>query len=198
MRKVVALLVALSAFTVGASIAAPQEEKTIQVDKTYHVIVLQDETGKPVKVYPIGTGRVDKPTKEGLLKIIRKIVDPSWMPLNTWDFEDAYGKTWPFPPYSENRRNPLGSRFMHLSWEDYGIHGTKEPLLIGRNVSSGCVRMNITDVEELFVMVPVGTYVNIKPVEDVPDKLKESFSSTWGIYDILNLAQRKRAQKGEN
>ena len=65
-------------------------------------------------------------------------------------------------------------------------------------MSSGCVRMNITDVEELFVMVPVGTYVNIKPVEDVPDKLKESFSSTWGIYDILNLAQRKRAQKGEN
>lgn len=172
-------------------------DRTIVVDKTFHVILLYDRNGKALATYPVGTGRIDKTTKEGQLHITGKVVNPTWNPLNPEDFEQQYGKNWPFPPYYKNHRNPLGTRFMHLSWEDYGIHGTKEPLLIGRNVSSGCVRMNIPDVEELFVKVPIGTPVLIKSDDNFTPKVEEVFSAWWGLYDVINLTKRILTQKGE-
>lgn len=41
------------------------------------------------------------------------------------------------------------------------IHGTPEEGLIGRPESHGCIRMNNTQVIELFNQVPVGTLVDI-------------------------------------
>ncbi|WP_367198343.1 L,D-transpeptidase [Amorphus sp. 3PC139-8] len=59
--------------------------------------------------------------------------------------------------------NPLGARALYLyqSGRDslYRIHGTNEPWSIGLNVSSGCIRMNNADVEDLFSRAPVGTKV---------------------------------------
>ncbi len=197
MKKLAVFLVLASMFFAAPSSAQPLPGQSIVVDKTFHVLLLFDGNGNVKATYPVGTGRIDKTTKEGQLHIIRKIIDPTWNPLNPWDFEQQYGKTWPFPPYIENHRNPLGTRFMHLSWEDYGIHGTKEPLLIGRNVSSGCVRMHIQDVEGLFVKVPIGTPVLIKSDENINPKVEEVFSAWWGLYDVVNLTKRIRTQKGE-
>jgi lipoprotein-anchoring transpeptidase ErfK/SrfK len=58
-------------------------------------------------------------------------------------------------------RNILGSRWLGLDKPGYGIHGTTEPSSIGRSVTAGCVRMLNKDVEELFVILPVGTEVAI-------------------------------------
>jgi lipoprotein-anchoring transpeptidase ErfK/SrfK len=59
--------------------------------------------------------------------------------------------------------NPLGPRAMYL-WQDnkdtlYRIHGTVEPWTIGKNVSSGCIRMINQDVIDLYERTPVGTKV---------------------------------------
>jgi lipoprotein-anchoring transpeptidase ErfK/SrfK len=43
----------------------------------------------------------------------------------------------------------------------YGIHGTWEPGTIGKQASAGCVRLGNADVEELFIIIPVGTPVTI-------------------------------------
>lgn len=60
-------------------------------------------------------------------------------------------------------RNPLGARALYL-WQGgrdtlYRIHGTLEPYTIGRNVSSGCIRMINQDAMHLYDRVPVGTRV---------------------------------------
>jgi lipoprotein-anchoring transpeptidase ErfK/SrfK len=59
--------------------------------------------------------------------------------------------------------NPLGARALYLTsgGRDYGyrIHGTPEWWSIGRNASSGCIRMVNQDVMDLFERVPVGTKV---------------------------------------
>jgi lipoprotein-anchoring transpeptidase ErfK/SrfK len=60
-------------------------------------------------------------------------------------------------------RNPLGARAMYL-WQGnkdtlYRIHGTFEPWTIGRNVSSGCIRMINQDVIDLYQRTPVGAKV---------------------------------------
>ncbi len=59
--------------------------------------------------------------------------------------------------------NPLGARALYLTTNgvDYGyrIHGTPEWFSIGRNASSGCIRMINQDVLDLFSRVPLGTKV---------------------------------------
>ena len=59
--------------------------------------------------------------------------------------------------------NPLGARALYLTTNgvDYGyrIHGTPEWNSIGRNASSGCIRMINQDVMDLFERVPDGTKV---------------------------------------
>ena len=59
--------------------------------------------------------------------------------------------------------NPLGARALYL-WQNnkdtlYRIHGTNEPWTIGRNVSSGCIRMLNQDVIDLYHRTPLGTKV---------------------------------------
>jgi lipoprotein-anchoring transpeptidase ErfK/SrfK len=63
--------------------------------------------------------------------------------------------------------NPLGARALYL-WEGnrdtlYRIHGTLEPATIGKNVSSGCIRMVNQDVMDLYERVPAGTTVVVLP-----------------------------------
>ena len=59
--------------------------------------------------------------------------------------------------------NPIGSRGLYL-WQGnkdtlYRIHGTNEPLSIGKNVSSGCIRMWHQDVIHLYNKVEIGSQV---------------------------------------
>ena len=59
--------------------------------------------------------------------------------------------------------NPLGARAMYL-WQGnkdtlFRIHGTFEPWTIGRNVSSGCIRMINQDVINLYDRTPIGSKV---------------------------------------
>lgn len=59
--------------------------------------------------------------------------------------------------------NPLGARALYLTTNgrDYGyrIHGTPEWQSIGRNASSGCIRMINQDVIDLYERVPNGVKV---------------------------------------
>ena len=59
--------------------------------------------------------------------------------------------------------NPLGARALYLTTNgrDYGyrIHGTPEWSSIGRNASSGCIRMINQDVMDLYNRVPDGARV---------------------------------------
>ncbi len=63
--------------------------------------------------------------------------------------------------------NPLGARALYLydaSGRDtlYRIHGTNEPETIGREASSGCIRMRNVDVIDLYARVALNTKVIVK------------------------------------
>ena len=57
--------------------------------------------------------------------------------------------------------NPVGTRWMGLSMQGYGIHGTNEPKSIGKAASHGCIRMAKADLEELYALVQVGDTVEL-------------------------------------
>ena len=63
--------------------------------------------------------------------------------------------------------NPLGARALYLFDKNgrdtlYRIHGTNEPETIGRDASSGCIRMRNIDVIDLYTRVKVGAKVVVK------------------------------------
>jgi hypothetical protein len=62
--------------------------------------------------------------------------------------------------------NPLGARALYLYQNGrdilFRIHGTIEPWTIGKQVSSGCIRMLNEDILDLYDRVPVGTPVLVR------------------------------------
>jgi lipoprotein-anchoring transpeptidase ErfK/SrfK len=72
---------------------------------------------------------------------------------------DAAAPPQAAPPYGRRAGNPLGARALYLGSWLYRIHGANEPSTIGRNASSGCIRMRNEDVIDLYDRVPVGAKV---------------------------------------
>jgi lipoprotein-anchoring transpeptidase ErfK/SrfK len=106
------------------------------------------------RTFQVATGQSAYPTPVGDFDIVVKERDPWWYPPDSaW----AKGKD-PIPP---GPGNPLGTRWMGLSAENVGIHGTPDAASIGYSASHGCIRMRIPDAEWLFNHVKVGTPVFI-------------------------------------
>jgi lipoprotein-anchoring transpeptidase ErfK/SrfK len=126
---------------------------TIVIDTPQKFLFLVEPGGRAIR-YGVGVGR---PGFEwsGVKTISRKAEWPGWTP----------------PPQMMLRRpdlpahmdggpdNPLGARALYLGSSMYRIHGTNEPETIGRDVSSGCIRMMNEDVIDLYNRVRVGTKV---------------------------------------
>ncbi|HHY46731.1 MAG TPA: L,D-transpeptidase family protein [Firmicutes bacterium] len=100
-----------------------------------------------VKDYPIAVGKSVSRTILGEYTIVRKAKNPTWYPPDG------------SPPVPPGPANPVGSRWLGLSKDGYGIHGTNNPSSIGKAVSLGCIRMLEKDVQELYEMAPIGTRV---------------------------------------
>lgn len=119
---------------------------SIIVDKSQNILTLKSNE-EIFKVYPVATG-LDNCTPVGTFTIVNKIVDPVWYT------EDAMVP-------SGSPKNILGTRWIGLSIQHYGIHGSTDPSGIGKQVTAGCVRMHNKDVEELYTIVPTNTEVVI-------------------------------------
>jgi lipoprotein-anchoring transpeptidase ErfK/SrfK len=96
------------------------------------------------------------PVGRGVLRISQKRVNPGWTPTPRMRRENP---KLPAHVPGGHRMNPLGSRAMYLGSTLYRIHGTDAPWTIGRNVSSGCIRMHNAHAEDLYRRVRVGTRV---------------------------------------
>ncbi len=119
---------------------------SVVVDKSQNVLFLK-ENEEIIKAYKVSTG-ANNSTPVGTFKIENKLVDPVWY---------SAGAVVP----AGSPENILGTRWLGISARGYGIHGTTDPASLGRQVTAGCVRMRNSDVEELYVIVPVGTEVTI-------------------------------------
>jgi hypothetical protein len=64
------------------------------------------------------------------------------------------------------RNNPIGTRWIGLNANGYGIHGTNDPGSVGKAASHGCIRMRNRDIEQFFAMVRAGNVVRIRGERD--------------------------------
>lgn len=107
---------------------------TILITKSTRQLTLYNSR-TPLRQYPVAIGKPATPTPEGNFAIATKIMNPGGV---------------------------LGSRWMGLNYDSYGIHGTNAPWFIGQMVSNGCIRMHNPHVEDIFALVRVGTPVYIR------------------------------------
>ena len=168
----VAIILILSSLTVPA-----QAQKKIFINVASRLMLLYDDNTK-LAIYHLGLGKVETPTPTGYYKITSKEINPTWIDPSDPEYEVPSGPD-----------NPLGYRWMQFSG-NYGIHGTNRPESIGGYVSNGCIRMNESDVEELFDAVEVGTPVEITYNRVVVEKTPEDdvvyyiYPDGYGMQDI--------------
>jgi lipoprotein-anchoring transpeptidase ErfK/SrfK len=131
--------------------------KTIVIDISDTTLVLY-EGFKVQQEYRVATAAPGYTTPVGMWKVINKAENPSW----TNPDPTGWGAGLPsyIPP---GPGNPLGTRALYLNAPGIRIHGTYSSSSIGTHASHGCIRMLISDSEELFPLVPMGTRVIIKP-----------------------------------
>jgi lipoprotein-anchoring transpeptidase ErfK/SrfK len=167
----------------------PEAPGTVIVDtpNTYLYYVLGD--GKAIR-YGIGVGR-EGFTWSGVKAIERKSEWPDWLPPAEMLRRQPY-----LPRFmAGGPGNPLGARAMYLSGTEYRIHGTNAPSTIGKQVSSGCIRMLNEDVIDLYGRTRVGTKVVVLPMAQqhfarmqraevplTPARLSTSAGRSYGIY----------------
>ncbi len=132
--------------------AKPRELKTrkrakrIVVSLPERKLAVLDQ-GQVVKTYPVAVGAEASPSPTGEFRITSKVTDPTYYR--------------PGMIVTPGPANPLGSRWLGLDLEHYGIHGTNEPQSIGQAASHGCIRMANSDVEDLFALASTGDMVEI-------------------------------------
>jgi lipoprotein-anchoring transpeptidase ErfK/SrfK len=151
---VAAMVLAVQARSQEATNQSSQQQVSVAGETKRTIVVsLEDRklalvvNGQVKKIYPVAVGKPSTPSPVGTFTIERRITNPTY---------HHHGKTVPPGPH-----NPVGTRWMGLSIQGYGIHGTNEPNSIGKAASHGCIRMAKTDVQELFELVAVGDTVQL-------------------------------------
>jgi lipoprotein-anchoring transpeptidase ErfK/SrfK len=137
--------------------------------------------GKAIR-YGIGVGR-EGFTWSGVKSIARKAEWPDWYPPVEMIARQPY-----LPRMTAGGPgNPLGARAMYLGGTEYRIHGTNDSTTIGKQVSSGCIRLTNDDVINLYNRVQVGAKVIVLPQAQVAQSPAEPRQnrSRQGYSEVL-------------
>ena len=136
---------------------ASEYPKVLTVNRSAYKVTLWKNLEK-AKTYRIAIGRAGQDSPGGKFSIINKAVNPVWyVPDKDWAPEKLRGKV--VPGGAEN--NPLKARWLGVTYDGVGFHGTDNEASIGTSASAGCFRMLIPDIKELYRQVKVNTPVFI-------------------------------------
>ena len=130
--------------------AIPVKAAQVVVSKKGYVRALDSE-GKILAHYPTSSGSEHDPLPIGTWKITGVSRSPvfNYNPQLFWDAKPAHMKA----KIPAGPNNPVGSVWIDLSKDHYGIHGTPEPGKVGHTQSHGCIRLTNWDALELAEMV---------------------------------------------
>jgi len=130
----------------------------IQVDKSRQTVKALDQQGALVAFFPATVGSEEKPTPSGTLKVISSDRNPTYRYNPNYRFKGVRSQH-PFK-INPGPNNPVGSHWVGLSGEGYGIHGTATPSKISKSESHGCIRLTNWDASLLGSNVKKGIPVD--------------------------------------
>jgi lipoprotein-anchoring transpeptidase ErfK/SrfK len=134
--------------------AAARLASRVVVSKSKRTVIAYGVGGKALAQYPASIGDRHDPLPIGNWTITSVIRYPwfNYDPELFWnaDPKKAAARLPPGP------KNPVGTVWIGLSKEHYGIHGTPDPGHIRHGESAGCIRLTNWDVDDLSHMVRRG------------------------------------------
>jgi lipoprotein-anchoring transpeptidase ErfK/SrfK len=131
--------------------------KRIEIDKKRKILRGYAAEGALLVVYPASIGSAETPSPSGTMTVKGIARNPKYEYRPHVNFEQQ-GNDEPLvlPP---GPNGPVGSVWIDLTKDTYGIHGTPDPETVGKAASHGCVRLTNWDAEELARLVKYGTSV---------------------------------------
>jgi lipoprotein-anchoring transpeptidase ErfK/SrfK len=129
----------------------------VEVDKSNDEVRAYGASGNVVAVFPATVGSTERPAPTGQWAVRSVVSNPTYTydPSRLTFGDRSHGKLTIRP----GPNNPVGSTWIDLTIETYGIHGTPDPTQIGKSASHGCVRLTNWDVAALGRAIKKGTPV---------------------------------------
>jgi lipoprotein-anchoring transpeptidase ErfK/SrfK len=135
------------------------EVASIEVDKQTLAVRAYDAGGQLLAFYPASIGSSDAPAPSGDYAVRAVAFNPTYHynseRLPTFGQRDHGALTIAAGP-----NGPVGSVWIALTLDTYGIHGTAAPAQISKTQSHGCVRLTNWDATELGRAVQQGVPVS--------------------------------------
>ena len=129
----------------------------IEVDKARQTVKAFSSQGDLVAFFPATVGSEEKPTPSGTLKVVSSDPNPNYRYNPDYKFKGVKSKeAFTIKP---GPNNPVGSYWIGLSAEGFGIHGTPSPSKVSKSESHGCVRLTNWDAIFLGKNVKKGVAV---------------------------------------
>jgi lipoprotein-anchoring transpeptidase ErfK/SrfK len=150
--------VAGTTITVTAAGADTLDRKVdrIEIDKSLGQVRAFDKDGALLATYPATVGSTERPAPSGEWAVRTLAPKPTY----TYDPSRlTFGKPKGKLTIKAGPNNPVGSTWIDLTKDTYGIHGTPDPKLVNKRASHGCVRLTNWDAAELGSAVNKGAKV---------------------------------------
>ena len=137
----------------------PADVARIVVDKTERSVRAYDAQDRLLAFYPATIGSSTRPAPSGNLTVVGVAPEPDY----TYDpSRVSYDRGSKKVVVPAGPNNPVGSVWIDLSRDTYGIHGTPDPSKVGKTFSNGCVRLTNWDAEQLAAKVKPGVKVEFR------------------------------------
>jgi lipoprotein-anchoring transpeptidase ErfK/SrfK len=151
----------------GTGAETPVKADRVEVDKNRQTVKLFDHSNSLIGFYPATVGSEEKPSPTGSLKVTEIDRNPNYRYNPDYHFKGVHARK-PFE-IKPGPNNPVGTIWINLSAEGYGIHGTPSPGKVSKAASHGCVRLTNWDAERVASHVSKGTQVDFVDGSDSKD-----------------------------
>ncbi len=143
--------------TSGRQNTEPTKADRVEIDKSRQTVKLFDKANALIGFYPATVGSEEKPSPSGTLKVTEVSLNPTYRYNPDYHFRGVRSRQ-PFT-IRPGPNNPVGTVWINLSLEGYGIHGTPFPGKVSKAESHGCIRLTNWDAERVAERVGKGTHV---------------------------------------
>lgn len=134
-----------------------EKANRVEVDKGRQTVKLFDMSNTLIGFYPATVGSEEKRSPSGTLKVTEIDRNPTYHYNPAYHFKGVHSRK-PFT-IRPGPNNPVGTVWINLSGNGYGIHGTPSPGKASKSESHGCVRLTNWDAERMAGRVSKGTPV---------------------------------------
>lgn len=125
----------------------PKKAAKVEVDKKRQTVKLFDKSNGLIGFYPATVGSEEKPSLSGTLKVTTVKRNPTYHYNPAYYFGGVHSRK-PFT-IAPGPNNPVGTVWISLSGEGYGVHGTSSPGKVSKSESHGCIRLTNWDAERV-------------------------------------------------